>query len=71
MDKRDLNMNQNYRRNNRRNDDSLKKEMKEKTKEFKETFVKAKEPESSHTTLEDVPNKTMKSLIVCDSSYQN
>ena len=49
--------------------------MKEKTKDFKETFVKAKEPRSSHTVLEelyfDAPNKTLKSQIVYDSSYMN
>ena len=67
MDRRDLNMNQNYKTNNRRNDVSLK----EWSEELKETFVKEKEPESSHTTLEDVTKKTMKSLIVCDSSYKN
>ena len=42
---------------------------------FKEMFVKANDPESSHTALEEVyldaPDKTIKSLIVCDSSYLN
>ena len=71
MDRRNLNRNHNYRRNNRRNDDSLKEEMKDQTKEFKEIFVKEKELASSHTALEDVPNKIVKSLIVCDSSYLN
>ena len=71
MDRRDLNRNQNYRRNDRRNDDSLKEEMQEQTEEFKETFVKAKETESSHTVLKDVHDKTKKSLIIYDSSYQN
>ena len=40
-----------------RNDDSLKEEMKEQIEDFKETFVKAKEPRSSHTVLEDAPYK--------------
>ena len=71
MDKRDLNRNQNYRRNNIRNDDGLKKEMKEKINELKESFVKDKEEKISHTVPKDVPNNTMKLLIVCDSSYQN
>ena len=70
-----MNRNQNYRRNNKRNDDSLKEEMKEHIADFKETFVKAKEPGISHIVLEeehlDAPNNTIKSLIVCDSSYQN
>ena len=38
-------------------------------------FVKAKEPRSSHTVLKelyfDAPTKTLKSHIVCDSSYLN
>ena len=71
MDRRNFNRNQNYRRNN----DSLKEEMKEQIEEFKETFVKEKEPESSHTVLEEVhpnvPDKIVKPLIVCDSSYLN
>ena len=70
MDKRNLNRNQNYRRDNRRNDDSLKEEMKEQTKYFKETFVKPKEPRSSHIVLEEVyfdaSDKTLKSHIVCE-----
>ena len=45
--------------------------MKEQRNELKESFVKEKELESSHTVLEDVTDKTMKSLIVCDSSYKN
>ena len=46
--------------------------MKEHTKNFRETFVKAKEPESSHTVLEGTHHdKTVKSLIVSDSSFQN
>ena len=75
MDRRNFNKNQNYRRNNKRNDENLREEMKEQSKDFKDTFVKAKEPKSSHIVLEeihhDAPNKTIKSLIVCDSSYQN
>ena len=47
--------------------------MKEKIEDFRDTFVKAKEPESSHIVLEeihhDAPDKTIKSLIVCDSSF--
>ena len=47
--------------------------MKEQTKDFKETFVKAKEPRSSLTVLEeiyfDTLEKIVKSHIVCDSSY--
>ena len=46
--------------------------MKEQTEDFRETFVKAKEPKSSHTVLEvhhDAPNKIVKSLIVSDSSF--
>ena len=66
MDRRNLNRNPNYRRNN----DSLKEEMKEQTKDFKERFVKAKEPGSSHKVLEEVHphalDKTIKSLIVYD-----
>ena len=49
--------------------------MKEQIEDFKETFVKAKEPRSSHTILEEVYfdalDKTLKSHIVCDSSYLN
>ena len=75
MDRRNLNRNQSYRRNNRRNDDSLKEKMKEQTKYFKETFVKDNEPGSSHTVLEEVHldalDKTIKSLVICDSSYLN
>ena len=75
MDRRNLNRNQNYRRNNRGNVDYLKEEMKEQIEDFKDTFVKTKEPESSHIVLEEVhldaPDKTIKSLIVCDSSCQN
>ena len=63
MDRRDLNRNRNYRRNNRRN------EVKEQTNELKESFVKAMQLESSHTAIENAPDKTMKSLIVCDSSH--
>ena len=47
--------------------------MKEQTEDFRDTFVKAKELESSHTVLEeihhDAPNKIIKSLIVCDTSF--
>ena len=74
MDKRIFNRNQNSRRN-RRSVDSLKEEMKEKIEDFKETFVKEKEPDNSHTVLEgthhDAPNKTIKSLVVSDFSSQN
>ena len=53
----------------------MKEEVKEQEEDFKETFVKAKELGSSHTVLEEVyfdaPNKTLKSHIVCDSSYLN
>ena len=49
--------------------------MKEHIEDFKETFVKAKEPRSSHTVLEEVhldaPNKIVKSLVVFESSYLN
>ena len=49
--------------------------MKEQTKDFRETFVKEKEPGSSHTFLEgthhDAPDKTIKSLVVSDFSFQN
>ena len=49
--------------------------MKEQTKDFRETFVKAKEIESSHIILEgihhDASDKIVKSLIVRDSSFQN
>ena len=65
MDRRDLNRNQNYKRNNRRN------ELKEQPNELKESFLKAMEPESSHTAIENVPSKIMKSIIVYDSSHQN
>ena len=75
MDRRNLNRNQNYRWNNRRNDDRQKEEMKERTEDFKETFFKAKELESSRTVLEEVyfdaHDRTLKSHIVCDSSYLN
>ena len=75
MDKMNFNRNQNFRRNNRRRSvDSLREEMKEQIEDFRDTFVKAKEPKSSHIVLEeihhDAPNKTIKSLIVCDCSYQ-
>ena len=63
MDRRDLNKNKNYRCNNRRN------EVNEQPNELKESFMKAKEPKISHIVLEDVLDKTMKSLIICDSSY--
>ena len=47
--------------------------MKEQIEDFREAFFKAKEPESSHTVLEeihhDTSDKTIKSLIVCDSSF--
>ena len=76
MDRRNFNRNQNYRINNRkRSVDSLGEEMKEQKKDFRDTFVKAKEPKIYHIVLEeinhDAPNKTIKSLIICDSSYQN
>ena len=49
--------------------------MEEQVEDFKETFVKAKEPGSSLTVLEevhiDVMEKKIKSHIVCDSSYPN
>ena len=49
--------------------------MKEQIEDFRETFVKAKEPGNSHRVLEgthhDAPDKTIKSLIVSDSSFQN
>ena len=76
MDRRNFNRYQNYRRNNRRRSvDRLREEMKEKIEDFRETFVKAKEPKSSHIVLEeihhDAPDKKVKSLIICDSSFQN
>ena len=71
MDRRKFNRFENY----RRSDDSLREEMKDQIEFFRDTFVKAKEPKSSHTVLEeihhDAPDKTLKSLIVCDSSFQN
>ena len=45
--------------------------MKEQENELKESFAKVKELEISHTTIENILDKTMKSLIVGDSSYQN
>ena len=49
--------------------------MKEQTKDFRDTFVKAKEPKISNIVLEeihhDAPDKKINSLIVCDSFYQN
>ena len=49
--------------------------MKEPTADFKETFMKAKEPRSSLIVLEEVHidalDQIVKSLIVCDSSYLN
>ena len=49
--------------------------MKEKIEDFRETFVKAKEPGSSHIVLEethhDAPDKTIKSPIVSDFLSQN
>ena len=49
--------------------------MEEKTKDFKETFIRAKETGSSYIVLEEVCHneldKTIKPLIVCDSSYLN
>ena len=42
--------------------------MKEQIEDFRETFVKSKEPRSSHTILEgthhDAPNKIVKSLFL-------
>ena len=73
MDRRNFNRNQNSIRNKRRSVDSLREEMNEQIEDFRYTFVKAKEPKSSHTVLEeihhDAPNKTIKSLIICDSSF--
>ena len=47
--------------------------MKEQIEDFKETFVKAKEPRSYNIFLKesyfDASDKTLKSQIVCDSSY--
>ena len=75
MDRRIFSKNQNPRRNRRRSVDSLREEMKEQTEDFKETFVKAKEPRSSHIVLEgthhDALDKTIKSLVVSDFSFQN
>lgn len=75
MDRRIFNRNQNPRRKNKINVDSLRDEMKEKIEDFRETFVKAKEPSSSHTVLEeinhDTPDKTIKSPIVSDFLSQN
>ena len=49
--------------------------MKEQIEDFRETFFKAKEPSSSHTVLEethhDALDKTIKSLIFSDFSFQN
>ena len=50
--------------------------MKEKVEEFKEIFVKAKEPTSSLVLVEeekisDAPDERLKSAIVFDSSYLN
>ena len=49
--------------------------MKEQTEDFRETFVREKELGSSHTILEgthhDAPDKTIKSLVVSDFSFQN
>ena len=49
--------------------------MKEQTEDFRETFFKAKEPKSYDIVLEeiyhDAPDKTIKSLIISDSSFQN
>ena len=49
--------------------------MKEKIEDFREIFVNEKEPCSSHIVLEgthhDAPNKTIKSLVVSDFSFQN
>ena len=49
--------------------------MKEQTEDFREKNFKAKELGISHTFLEgthhDAPNKTIKSLVVSDFSFQN
>ena len=75
MDRRIFNRNKNSKRNRRRSVDSSREEMKEQTEDFRETFVKAKEPRTSHIVLEgthhDAPDKTIKSLIVSDFSFQN
>ena len=75
MDRRIFNRNQNSRRNRRRSVDSLREDMKEQIEDFKKKFVKAREPGSSHIVLEgthhDAPNKTIKSLVVSDFSFQN
>ena len=75
MDRKNFNKNQNYRRNNRRSVDSLREKMKEQIEYFRDTFVKAKEPRSSHTFLEethhDAPDKTIKSPLVSDILSQN
>ena len=76
MDRRNLNRNHNYKRNNnRRDDDNLKEEMMDHTKDFKETYAKAKELGSSLTVIEEIysntPKKIVKSHIVYDSFYLN
>lgn len=79
---RKINRNQNFRRNNninvRRNDssnNSQKDELREHEEEFKEVFVKEKDPSSSHIVLEeqsfDAPYERMNSTIISDSSYLN
>ena len=82
MDMRNNNWNPNFRRKNStniksndNNNNSQKDKLKEHGKEFKEVFVKAKDPSSSHLVLEeqyfDAPDEMMKSTIICDSSYLN
>ena len=80
MDTRNLNRNQNYRRNNnknhRRDNNRQRDEIKEHVEEFKEVFVKAKEPKISFVIVEeeklfDAHDDRLKSVIVCDSSYLN
>ena len=76
-------MNPNYRRSNNKNDrrsdnnnDSSKKEvLKEDVDEFKEAFVKDKDPKISYTILKeqyfDAPDERLKSKFVCESPYLN
>ena len=65
MGRRNFNKNQNHRRNNRRNGDSLKEEMKEQIEDFRDIFVKAKEPESSHIVLEEIYHDAPDKVTYC------
>lgn len=82
MDMRNINRNPKFSRNNKKNvkrndsnNNSKKDELREHVEEFKEVFVKEKDPSSSQIVLEeqyfDAHDERLKSTIICDSSCLN